>query len=60
MLEKFLTSEGENKELKESFTVAEKINWYRLGVWLLIGIFCVSCWYYGFKFGWWLVSSLFT
>ena len=48
------------KELKESFTVVEKIDWYRLGVWLLIGIFCVSCWYYGFKFGWWLVGSLFT
>ena len=35
------------------------IDWYKLGVWILIGIFCCTTWYYGYKVGYWLVGKAF-
>ena len=35
------------------------IDWYKLGVWILMGIFSCGCWYYGYKIGGWLITSTF-
>lgn len=39
--------------------VIKMIDWYKLGVWILCGIFSVSCWYYGYQFGGWLITRVF-
>tara|TARA_Y100000593_G_scaffold34609_1_gene67979 strand:- start:4269 stop:4529 length:261 start_codon:yes stop_codon:yes gene_type:complete len=54
-----LKEEWESDRMKYILNEDFKLDWEKLGVWLLIGVFCVACWWYGYRFGGWVINSLF-
>ena len=54
-----LKEEWESDKIRHILDEDFKLDWEKLGVWLLIGVFCVACWWYGFKFGYKFVYWLF-